>query len=213
MPQRTPPPIPASILPPDLLSPSSSSGGGNQSSSSMEELNNFRSSTLDHQSFTAHLQAVMTAQQNMAYVGHSGKAYMFIDKKQFNDSSSSGSSSSMIKCSIRLKEGKSLLVKKQSEHTLTFKITPFTCAKYTIVATTGSSTNNKGSPPQHAVHRVLVCVSDLSCSSNFGADKTTATIGNPSSTPSGSGPLSVMTKQPKQCYFVSDLQFIFGSEE
>nr|CAG4708021.1 unnamed protein product [Naegleria fowleri] len=123
---------------------------------------------------------------SLQYVGHSGKAYMLVEKKSSTTLSHHGSPSSntqMVKCSIRLKEGKSLLVKKQSEHTLTFKITPFTCAKYTVLSS--------------GVQRVLVSVSELSVNESF----TTSSTVSPSSS------------SAKQSYFVPELQFIFGSEE
>ncbi|KAG2388671.1 hypothetical protein C9374_000110 [Naegleria lovaniensis] len=128
---------------------------------------------------------------SLQYVGHSGKAYMLVEKKSstlLNDHQGSSSTNTaqhqMVKCSIRLKEGKSLLVKKQSEHTLTFKITPFTCAKYTVLSS--------------GVQRVLVSVVELSVSD--------------SSTSSATSPPSAASSA-KQSYFVPELQFIFGSEE
>ncbi|EFC35329.1 predicted protein [Naegleria gruberi] len=129
------------------------------------------------------------------YLGYSGKAYILVEKKSVN----TNEGMHMVKCSLRLKEGKSLLIKKQSEHTLTFKITPFTCAKYTPISSGSNQSVNS---------RVLVTVAELS-SSSLGDKSNNTVVGNNSTI--SSQPTSA--KQAKQSYFVPELQFIFGSLE
>ncbi|KAL9657351.1 hypothetical protein ABK040_014340 [Willaertia magna] len=99
----------------------------------------------------------------------------------------SGEIDQMFKCSMRLK-GKTLLVKKQSEHTQTYKLTPFTCTYLLPSFNSSSSTNNNN-------NRYIITITELLW---------VVSLGNTQ---------SPTHKQTTKYNFISEINFIMKSME